>query len=468
MRRVVIILIGLLVVGSVGAFEDKQDITVKPINMPDLGWGDQSIPISITNNTDDLKFVTSEAEITFTDSYLPTNRRRIRFFTVYPAEEMSISADLLVPGAYGTAEVTIRLYDVVDTLDVLLPNQKFYEESFEVEFKPTAVVQSYIDKQVTLPPRVGEHPYFDNVFARLLFIILDEGKTIPEAADVLGITKAEVETLIRFMQTQGYISHTEDKGKLMMTVISNEEAQEAGELAEKTVDALVEMYTDNLSGYRANLDSMVAAGRLQADSSFFLNEGAVLFYTYPTVAALSLWYDLGQSFITRSAPLVIFDGTDLCNARIPQYMYMVHAGEELNGDQFFGMFLGKNGISIIYDKNAPEIDCESDFLRKQQHGGKVRWNYSEGYVQEPFVLDTSLVNEALVPLREGSEELLVETYEKLRDIAVKHGHERLTFAGRYWFWNLVADRTLEKLEKNGLLIERSNGRFRFSTTKKRG
>jgi len=212
----------------------------------------------------------------------------------------------------------------------------------------------------------------------------------------------------------------------------------------------------------------VAAGRLQADSSFFLNEGAVLFYTYPTVAALSLWYDLGQSFITRSAPLVIFDGTDLCNARIPQYMYMVHAGEELNGDQFFGMFLGKNGISIIYDKNAPEIDCESDFLRKQQHGGKVRWNYSEGYVQEPFVLDTSLVNEALVPLREGSEELLVETYEKLRDIAVKHGHERLTFAGRYWFWNLVADRTLEKLEKNGLLIERSNGRFRFSTTKKRG
>ena len=78
------------------------------------------------------------------------------------------------------------------------------------------------------------------------------------------------------------------------------------------------------------------------------------------------------------------------------------------------------------------------------------------------MLDTAVVRPMLAALGPGADTLLTEAYYRMRDVAVKHGHKRLLYGQRYWFWNLTATRTLRKLVESGVLTRRGNGQFRFA------
>jgi hypothetical protein len=270
-----------------------------------------------------------------------------------------------------------------------------------------------------------------------------------------------VQEAVQTMIQKGYVREEDESYLLTFPFISIDEAEEAKKVAVTLSDTLAAMIESNMALYGKMLDSLVSAGVVDKDSNAFVDGGVVLYRPYPVVSALLLWYHLGQKFITRSAPLMIYDGTDPCNAHIPYYMYAVRGGAIFNGTQFYAFIPIRSIFQILYGDVIPEVECGEDFILKAKLRRPVPWSLAKEFRPESFMLDTLAVKPILNALSVGADSLLVETYFRLRDIAVKYGHKKLLYGERYWFWNLTATRTLKKLVDSGVITRRGNGQFKF-------
>lgn len=437
------------------------EILVGDVNFSSLRWGWQTVTFEVTNNSDDLKYVTAEIEVQFSGSYLNPNRRTLSHTFLKPRQSKLFSPRVFIPGSYGRAQITVYLYDVVDTLDILLPGQKFLQQVFSINYSIPDEILDYFNEKITLPPRVERHPDFDYEFSRVVLYMLNEGRKLEEIAEMAKADTSFVTEIVQNMTAKGYLVKKNGTYRTTFPLISISEAETAKKLARQLSDALAKLIEENMKTYPKILDSLVSAGAVDKDSNSFLNGGVVLYRPYPIVSALLLWFDLGQKFITRSAPLWIYDGTDLCNAYIPQYMYAVQGGDVFNGTQFYYLSSAGQDFRILYGDVEPEIDCPEDYSLKGKLGKRIDWRYDRKYLPETFMLDTLVVRPVLDALAIGTDSLLEDAYYKLRDIAVKHGHEKLLFGERYWFWNLVATDVLRKLVDKKVITPRGNGQFQF-------
>jgi hypothetical protein len=440
---------------------EEPEILVGDINFSSLRWGWQTASFEVTNNSDDLKYVTAEIEVQFTGSYLNPNRRTRSHSILKPLQSQILTPRVFIPGNYGQAQITVSLYDVVDTLDILLPGQKFFQQPFSINFSIPDEMLSYLSEKITLPPRVEHHPDFDYEFSRVMLFMLNEGKKIGEIAEMAMADTSFVNEIVQNMMAKDYLVKNNGAYRTSFPFITISEAETAKKLAGQLTDTLAKLIEKNMKTYPKILDSLMSTGAMNKDSNAFLDGGVVLYRPYPVVSALLLWFDLGQKFITRSAPLMIYDGTDLCNAYIPQYMYAVQGGDTFNGTQFYALFPSGQELQIKYGDVAPVIDCPEDYILKEKLKQRVDWQYAREYSPESFMLDTLLAQPVLAVLAKGTDSLLEDAYYKLRDIAVKYGHEKLLFGERYWFWNLVATRVLKELTDKGVVTRRGNGQFQF-------
>jgi len=437
------------------------DILVGEIDLSSLRWGQQSTAFEVTNNTDELKFITVEIEVQFSGSYLNPNRRTRSHYILQPVESRVLTPTIYIPGNYGRSQIKLSLYEVVDTLDILLPDQKFFEQPFLITFHIPDKIIPYLNEKVTLPPRVERHPDFDNEFARAVLTLLNEGNTVDEIASIAMTDTSFVQEVVQNMTNKAYVRKKDNSYEVTFPIITVSEAEEAKKLAVKLSDTLATVIENNLSHYKMTLDSLVSVGAVDKDSNSFMDGGSILYRPYPVVSALLLWFDLGRKFITRSAPLLIYDGTDLCRAHIPQYMYAVQGGDTFNGTQFYALFLGNPKYQILYGDAIPIIKCAEDYVLKSRLRQGVDWRYGDEFQPESFMVDTMVIKPALNALDKGTDSLLVNAYYKLRDVAVKYGHRKLLYGERYWFWNLVVTRTLKKLVDNGVVTRRGNGQFKI-------
>jgi len=434
----------------------------------DLRWGARPAAFEVTNKSENLKFLTLETEIQFSGSYLTPHRRAMSHVIVPAGITETVTATVHIPGNYGRADGRITLYDVIDTLDAILPGQKCFEDNFMINFHPPESIQPYLETEITMPPRVEQHPDFDNQLSRLMLVLLNEGRSIDEIAAMTAADTAFVRTMFHQMVSKGYVADEEGRPRLTFPLISVAEAEQAKEMAEELSDSLVAAVRENLPEYYRVLQRLVAEGSVPKDSNAFLNGGTILHYPYPVVSGLWLWWDLGQRFITRSAPLMIYDGTDICNAHIPNYMYAVQGGSYFNGTCFYALFQSDRTFSILFGDSLPPVECPEDFILKGQQGTQSRWKYDTDYRQETFVVDTSALRPALNALAGDIDSLMVRTYFRLKDLSQSYGRETASYGMRYWFWNLTASRALVKLVQQGVLERRGNGQFKFERYRGRG
>jgi hypothetical protein len=436
-------------------------IVVDNIEVPPLEYGQQKGLVSVTNTTDALHFVTVIAEVQFTGPGLTPNRNTRNHFYLEPGVSRTIEPIVLVPANYGKAEVSLRVYDVIDTLDALSDRYKVTEESFQLDFPPPATVAEYMKTPINLPPRVEDHPYFDNDLSRLMLVMMNKGIMVEEIAEITGFRLTMVQELFGRLITKGHLVSSGDSLRVAVPIIGVEEAIRAGKLAYDLADSLTQRIAGNLDNCRRVLDSLVAAGAMSADPNLTFSRGAALHHLYPTISALLLWNDLGRQFITRSAPLLIYDNTDLCNALIPTYMYAVQAGPELNGNQFYALSMTAQAYSVTYSDRPPTIICPDDFILRAQRNMKINWAFGEDNKQQRMLFDSLVVKPAMNALSGGADDLLSKTYYELRDISSEFGHRRLGYGQRYWFWNLVATRTLANLVEAGVVQREGSGHYRL-------
>ncbi len=117
--------------------------------------------------------------------------------------------------------------------------------------------------------------------------------------------------------------------------------------------------------------------------------------------------------------------------------------------------------SVTYGDHPPHVICPDDFILRAQRNMKINWRFAEESKQKRLLFDSLVVEPALNALSGEADELLYAAYYELRDIASYYGHDRLGYGQRYWFWNLVATRTLAQLVEKGVVQREGNGNYRF-------
>ena len=467
MRIIAVITAFCLLLGIAGSISAQEpEVTVGEITLPPLRWGLQQAAFELTNNTDYLKFLTVTIEIKFAESYLPPQSETTNHVILNPLESKMVNPYFDMPAKYGQTEMKIKIYDVVDTLDNIQLGRKLFEQPFILNFRVPDQIFPYRSEKITLPPMVDNHPDFDQEFMRILIVMLNEGKSVAQISEVAGIDSALVVQMLGELIQKQYVRQDSNGYNLAFPIISLAEAQATRELVESVSDSLAARITRNMPAYRRVIDSLIAAGSMSADSNEFLDGATILYRTYPVVAGLSLWFDLGQQFITRSAPLMIFDNTDLCKAQIPYYMYAVEGGDVFNGSQFYAFARYSNTFRIFYGDSIPEIQCKAvDYLRRNPNWAAVV-RYADEYRPETFMVDTLAVRPALTALSGDIGPFLADTYKNLFEIADRYGHFKLSFGHRYWFWNLAATRTIKKMTDSGVIARMGNGQYRFDAKAK--
>lgn len=434
------------------------ELMVGSNKMPPLKWGSQKALFEVENLAGYPKWIAVDVKVQYKDSFLTPSRSSLSFHLAYPGEITNLTPILEIPGNYGKAEVIVKMYDVIDTLDAILDYQKFYEQKFFLSAPTPDAMYSYLEQSVTLPPMVEVHPDFDFDFSRILMKMVSEGKKALEIASLANADIDYVNSQVLKMQKLGYLKSKEDSLYLVFPYITVAEAEEAKAISDKLSDSLVKIITANIPQFDIIVDSLVLAKAMSNDPDEFFNKGGVLHNKFITINALALWDKLGRYFVTRSAPFSIYDNTDPCNAYIPYYMYATEGGDYFNGNQYYALNISGRGYDIYFGDSIPTFDCEK-ILKVKKRRPIATIQYVNKDKPEKFMYDSTVTSPAVRALVNGTDSLLVDVYRQLFDLTKKYNHGKVSFGYRYWFWNLTATRTTRKLIESGIVERSGNGQY---------
>ncbi len=448
-----------LVVGSVAA--QTPEVTVGDLDFPNRVWGTQTMSFEVTNNTEMLKFMTVETDVAFPDSYANPQRHKSQHFILPPATTKTFTPELEIPGCYGQGDVWVRIIDVVDTLDDVSIGHQAFEQKFSLRFNRPATVEPYYQERITLPPLMNKSQDLDSEFSRLLLIMLNEGKSLEEIAQITGTTLESVQNVALTLAEAHYIRDYDGVYRVVPPVILLAEAEESRKLAVRISDQLVELIGRNDARYDAVIDSLVAAGALDPNDMGFMSGKGVLLDKYPVYTGLYLWQVLGQRFINNNLAVQIFQNSNPCRPNIGTYMYIAQGGDFFNGHHYYDLTERRNSMEFSFGDQIPIITCQPGWENKQKLSPKADWTIEEEYRPESIVYDSVIVHPALRALDTGAEAILDAARDELREIHIKHGHQQFSAGVRYWFWNLTATLTVDKLVKAGTITKKGNGQYRF-------
>lgn len=456
---------GLVLGASAISVAQQPDVVVGKIDFPKQNWGHQNLTFDVTNNTDWLKFLIVETEVLFEGSYVAPHRIVLNTYILEPEVKIEVSPELVIPGNYGQMTLWVRIFDVVDTLDDVSLGVKVFEQPFKVRFHTPETVIPYFAERITLPPLAGNHGILDNEFARLMLVLIDEGKTLEEIATICQAKLEYVTEFAEEMLAGHYLGDEPGVYYSNIPVIRFDYAKKGRKLAEQTANKLADQLATNLAGRRGVMDSLMQAGVYSGDSTNFFEGGTMLYQPYALTAGLYMWQVLGQKFITGNQNFFVFDGTDPCMADIGPYLYVVQGGDYYNGHHYYNASTGTGGFAAHFGDRIPEINCLPGFEVKKKRRQNVDWLFKEGFAPETFLYDPTLISPMLRLLDQGVTDIIGDAMEELKAMNAAQGFERLNQGTRYWFWNLTASRTIKLLIDRGVLQRSGNGQYRMMEKK---
>jgi hypothetical protein len=82
-----------------------------------------------------------------------------------------------------------------------------------------------------------------------------------------------------------------------------------------------------------------------------------------------------------------------------------------------------------------------------------------------YLYDSTFINPMLRTIDVGVEAIQLDAMNELRKINSQFYSTDLAMATRYWFWNLTASLTLEKLVANKAVTRIGNGQYKYMEKK---
>ncbi|MBD3258985.1 hypothetical protein GF377_11175 [candidate division GN15 bacterium] len=458
-----------LVSGVAGQVEHSQnpEVTVDMIPWPKLEWGPQTLSFEMTNQGEWLKFITVRTEVGgFDGSYTHPRRVNTEHLILEPQVATVCNAPIEIPANYGICSLWVKIYNVVDTLDDLSLGEVVLEQPFRLNFRAPEQVISYRQEKMSVPPMMGRARALDSEFYRLMFLFLEEGKSFDDMAHIVNADPAYVQQVADDLVRRGYLEQ-DSLGAYhsRIPVIALPEAEEVRSLVNETSDQLAALVEENLPAMQRAIDSLVDVGAMSPPGRAMFMEGSeILNRRYPLIGCFFLWYTLGEVFITGGDPLQIYQPAHFCQPYIGVYAYIVHGSDYFNGSHLYHAQQMRDDKSIVFGLEPPEIWCSERAMddRNARQSRNVDWGYQEDVKREAFFFDTSLVHAAMRPLAGGAMDLIGGALEELNTVHASYGHETLDRGTRFWFWNLTATVTMDKLRKQGVIEPEDQKVYHFT------
>lgn len=462
----VLFLFMMSLVMMAGAVMAQPEVQVGKIDPIQIIWGPQTIYAEISSMVDYPKFISASVRIAFTGRYLNPKRVYRSNFVLEPSVTVAMPIKLEIPPNFGEAKITIELYDVIDTLDPYFADQKITEQHSRLLFTVPDELFGYMQERITMPPFTDNSPLFDSEVDRLAFLMMREGKRLPEIASLTKIDSAYLSQLTwkwKYYQFLA-IARADSSLRPAFPFITLPEAGEIKPIADKLAEQLAAQIERNMGGFVKVRDSLIAAGSLTRDSNNVLHGGTVLYKPYPVVNALLLWYSLGRGFISGSGVIDFYQETEPCNTLISAWMYAVVGGEHFNGHQHASFSVQYGNPVIQFADTIPVIRCPEQYpyLDRLQPS---EWTYTPTGGPEFFAFDTTLIHPALKALGRDTDKMLQTAYADLRTVVEKYEPGAFVAGVRWWFWNLVSTRTNEILLDKKVITRYGNGHYRLEVIK---
>ncbi|MEW6412131.1 MAG: hypothetical protein AB1483_06605 [Candidatus Zixiibacteriota bacterium] len=465
MSRIVVMITFLIWLCAGVLSAQEVNVTVGELKIPGFKWGAQPVQLTVTNNSDYMKFVVSIVHVEFSEADPPYSRNDRFHDLVQPGMTETIEPLVYIPGSYGPATITIDFYDVVDTLDAVSAGEHILHKVIEADFPKPDTLKQVFDTRLVFPSRVEEHPYFESEFSRLTLGLLAEGKSPEEIHELTGADRQFVLEQLRFFAGQRLIVQKEDSIDVAIPVISKEEGSVQAKLADRAAQSLAGIIAGNMPAYRAVLDSLVAAKVVPTDSTDVLDDAVVLYKPYPVVTALVLWNLLGTQFIAGGNQLDMFWGLDICNLPKMEYLYAAPEGPEYNGRFFYAFLYDGRNVRLISSNHPPRILCSGNFPPQRGSTGAAKWRHDESDRPEYIMLDPVKVVPALETLAAGTSGIIDTTLQQARNNAEQFGRGVVTRGYKLWLWNLVVTKVTDILMEQGVLPDPGEALYVFSVKK---
>ena len=441
--------------------QDVIDIVITDIDIPIPRWGKQNASFMVENKSDYLRYLAVVTTITFEGVYMNPVRSTRRHVLLEPEAKLPVVTKIEVPGNFGMAVIDFDVYDVFDTLDALIESQRVYHQPITLRFTQPAAMEPYLSRKLSFPPFVTNSRMFDNELCHIVLQMVQEEIEVGDIARRTTADSATVQQLIDSLTDMGVFVRKDGMTRLTFPLVNEETAEKARLLADTLSIELAQSLTKSLAGLPKLRDSLIKAGSLTKDSNDFMGGGQVLYYPYPLVTAMVLWTNLGQRFISPSGPVGLLERNDPCESRNPKYLCAVAGGEFLNGSHYFNLNTATGVYEIQFGGRIPSVICPNDMAATKNLMDHPSWRYPQEEIADAFVFDAALLTPVMA-FFEKEPRVFIVKYEKKFEALVTGASLQPTEALRYWFWNLVATATTNRMVKAGTIIPSANQHFKMT------
>jgi hypothetical protein len=440
------------------------DFTVGKAVLSSTAWGAQKAQISLVNQSDDYKIVKFKAEIKYSGSAIETFRGVIKSFIVEPIITSNLELPFEIPGNFGTVNIRISLYDVVDTLDPLLDSQRFFTRDFTHTYPVPEVLKSLVSSTMPMAVFMGQTELFDNFLTRIIIALLYEGRNPDEIARAAGADPGYVSTLVNRLAAAKYLKKNGSSFIPTLAVIDSAAMLKIVPIIDRTVENMYKTIVANIPRYDSTVAAMAASGRLTRDRNDAFDGGSVLYHKHPAVLGLLLWDELGVDFINDGIPFNILERSDPCDAHLGNYAYMVTGTSDRTGHSFY------------YNSNDAEIGrfqcaltdipvaCQLRYKGKGDMRDIYDWSFSDMFPPILYSYNPGITTGVLSLLIEEKDRSIAELKTELtRQFALSPNGANMK-AIRLWCWNVVVTDLMKKLELNKIITKEGNGFYIYQRT----
>ena len=139
--RIALLTITLLITLTIPVMSQPGGVQVGNFDLIGLPWGEHPLSFEIFNNSNLVKYFTVETEVTFEGTYLNPHRTYRSHHIINLESSAEIETQVIIPPNYGRATVYVRVFDVVDTLDVIADYMKVFEQPFHLKYNIAEGIQ---------------------------------------------------------------------------------------------------------------------------------------------------------------------------------------------------------------------------------------------------------------------------------------------------------------------------------------
>lgn len=436
-----------------------QDIKVSDLNLTDWVWGNQNLTCQIENTSGNYEQLVITAYQEYGGEDLTPFRSERHSLFMAPSSEQMFDMPIDIIGNYGTCKLTFSVYSVIDTLDQLQESQLVFSKELIHTFEMPEELRTAIDGKINTPTFVRQTPTFDNHFHRVLAFLLGRGKNTDEIATMTGATRDYIDQSLARLEEYGCLEMSGGVPTLSFNIITDERAKGLMPAINKAVDGIYDMIVKNLPAYDSSLQAMIAAGEATSQKDNIVDPSSVLHHKHPVIQGLFLWNILGREFVNDGKRFVILWKSDPCVAEMGEFMHLVSGPESNMSGGFYLYVIEKKSYRIHCGTDPMPIICRTVNKDRKARGYTSQWSFvrSESpifyaYTDEKVQKPVSMLIDGTIPYLEGLKNTLGEEFGSANE-------QKFIKGTRYWCWNLVVTKIMEKLEAEKLVEKEGFGYY---------